>query len=57
MLRRAIGRSDGGPEVRFGVHVRNDDREGTPPLVRLRAVCAPGDDGEPVLTVMLPEED
>jgi hypothetical protein len=43
--------------VRFGVHVRNDYRERTPPLVRLKAVCGPGDRGEPVLTVMRPEED
>jgi hypothetical protein len=57
LLRLAIGRSDGGPEVRFGVHVRNDNTERTPPLVRLKAVCGPGDLGEPVITVMLPEED
>src|SRR5947199_4679188 len=56
MLRWAIGRSDGGPEVRFGVHVRNDNRERTPPLVRLKALCGPGDDGEPCITVMLPDE-
>jgi hypothetical protein len=29
MLRLAIGRIDG-PEVRFAVHVRNDNRERTP---------------------------
>ena len=46
LLRLAIGRIDG-PEVRFGVHVRNDNGERTPPLVRLKAVCGPGDDGEP----------
>jgi hypothetical protein len=57
MLRCAIGRSDGGAEVRFTVHVRNDNREGMPPLVRLKALCGPGDQGEPVVTVMLPEED
>jgi hypothetical protein len=57
VLRLAIGRSDGGPEVRFGVHVCADNREGTPPLVRLKAVCGPGDQGEPVITVMLPDED
>jgi hypothetical protein len=57
LLRLAIGRSDGGPEVRFGVHVRNDNRERTPPLVRLKAVCGPGDQGEPVITVMPPDED
>jgi len=26
-------------------------------LVTFKAVCGPGDDGEPVLTIMLPEED
>jgi hypothetical protein len=41
---------------RFGVHVRNDNREGTPPLVRLKALCGPGDQGEPVITVLMPEE-
>jgi hypothetical protein len=43
-------------ELTFGVHVRNDNRDGTPPLVRLKAVCGPGDQGEPVITVMLPDE-
>ena len=57
LLRLAIGRSGGGPEVRFGVHVRDDNRERTPPLVRLKALCGPGDDGGPVLTVMLPDEE
>ena len=46
-----------GAEVRFAVHVRNDNRERTPPLDHLKAVCGPGDQGEPVLTVMLPDED
>ena len=57
LLRLALGRSDGGPEVRFGVHVRDDNREGTPPLVRLKALCGPGDAGEPVITLMMPGED
>jgi hypothetical protein len=56
MLRCAIGRS-AGAEVRFGVHVRKDNRERTPPLVRLKALRGPGDDGEPCITVMVPEED
>jgi hypothetical protein len=43
--------------VRFAVHVRNDNRGATPPLVRLKAVCASGDQGEAVITVMVPEED
>src|SRR5262245_20411030 len=57
LLRLAIGRSDGGPEVRFNVHVRNDNGSGTPPLVRLKAVCGPDDDGSPCITVLLPDED
>src|SRR5262245_55995592 len=32
LLRLAIARNKGGREVRFGVHVRTDNREGTPPL-------------------------
>jgi hypothetical protein len=56
MLHCAIGRS-GGPEVRFGIHVRNDNRARTPLQVRLKALCGPGDDGSPCITVMLPDED
>ena len=38
MLRYAVrGQRGLGPEVRFAVHVRNDNRSGTPPLVRLKA--------------------
>jgi hypothetical protein len=51
------GGSGSGSEVRFGVRVRNDNRDRTPPLVRLTALCGPGDQGEPVVTVMMPEED
>jgi hypothetical protein len=58
MLRWAVrGSKDGTAEVRFGVHVRNDNRDRTPPLVRLKAMYGPGDQGEPVLTVMRPHED
>jgi hypothetical protein len=57
MLRLAIGRSAGGRVVPFAVHVRNDNKEQTPPLVRLKAVAGPDDDGAPCITVMLPEED
>jgi hypothetical protein len=35
----------GAGEVRFALHVRNDNRERTPPLVRVKALCGPGDDG------------
>jgi hypothetical protein len=57
MLRAAIYKSKGRDRVNFGVHVRNDNSAGTPPLVALKAVCGPGDDGEPCITVMLPDED
>jgi hypothetical protein len=56
LLAVAALRSHGGSEVRFAVQVRNDNRERTPPLVQLKALCGPGDQGEPVLTVLLPDE-
>ena len=59
MLRFDIGMNPGArtERVDFAVHVRNDNREGDPPLVQLYALCGPGDDAEPVITVMLPTED
>jgi hypothetical protein len=57
LLACAIRRGGVGQEVCFGVHVRDDEREGTPPLVRLKAVCGPGDDPEAVITVMMADED
>jgi hypothetical protein len=58
MLRFAIRDQRGDKsEVRFGVCVRNDNREGTPPTVRLKALCGPGDQGEPVVTVLMSDED
>jgi hypothetical protein len=57
MLRCAAPRQGGKAEVRFALHVRNDNRERTPPLVRLKALCGLGDEGKPVITVMLPDED
>ncbi len=58
MLRFGIARASGtGPELLFQLHVRNDNSEGEPPLVTLKAVCGPNDDGSPCVTVMLPEED
>ncbi len=57
MLRFAIRTGNDRSEVRFAVHVRNDNRDRTPPLVRLKALCGPGDQGEPVVTILLPDED
>jgi hypothetical protein len=43
----------------FGLHVRNDNRDRTPPLVNLKAVCGPrdSDDPAPAITIMLRDED
>lgn len=41
----------------FAVHVRNSNRRGIPPLVPLKAVCGPDDDGGLCITIMLPDED
>jgi hypothetical protein len=58
MLRFAIrGPNQNGPEVRYSLHVRNDNRDGPPPLVELKAVCGPDDDGDPCVTIMTPTED
>jgi hypothetical protein len=35
VLRCAIGRGEGGPALTFALHVRNDNRAGTPPLAIL----------------------
>ena len=52
---RPAGRATTLKEVRFAVHLRNDNRERMPPLVRLKALCGPGDEGEPV--ILMPDED
>ena len=35
----------------------NEDRKPEQKLVTLKAVCGPGDKGEPVITIMKPDED
>lgn len=57
VLRLAIRGARGTDRVDFAVRVQNADTDELPPLVPLYAVCGPGDDAEPVLTVMLPHED
>ena len=58
MLRCQIRRSQG-DTLRFQLYVRNHNRERLTrrDLVTLKAFCGPGDDGEPVVTIMLPDED
>ena len=55
VLRFTISRSRGGQEVALTVAVQNGPGRPTP--VRLKALCGPGDSGEPVITIMLPHED
>ena len=58
VLRFAIRRQAGGePELLYQLHVRNDNGDGEPPLVTLKAMCGPNDDGSPCITVMRPDED
>jgi hypothetical protein len=58
MLACAVRRTPSGKEtLPFALHVLNDNREGTPPLVRLKARCGPGDNGAPVITAMEPDDD
>jgi hypothetical protein len=44
-------------ELHYRLRVRNSNAPGTPPLVVLKGVCGHDDDGNPCLTVMLPDED
>lgn len=57
MLYVAARKTRDGGRVDFVVHVQRDDADASGQLVPLYAVCGPGDEGEPVLTVMLPHED
>jgi hypothetical protein len=56
MLLNAIRRGDDTDRVPFELYVRNSDRRAAE-LVRLVGHCGPGDELEPVITVMLPGED
>ena len=55
MLFLAIKRGNGGGSEIFFSFIVND--EGEEKLVDLKAVCHPGDMMEPVITIMLPDED
>lgn len=59
MLRREIATRRGQtlPWVHFRVYVRNGNRPGVPPVIRLKSVIGPGDTHAPVLTIMCPDED
>lgn len=58
MFRCAAARFNG-DTLFFKLHVRSHNRErlDSRDLVTLKAMCGPGDDAEPVITIMLPDED
>ena len=60
MLRCAMNGARGN-EILYKLHVVRSladlKRERPAPLVTLKAVCGPGDNAEPVITIMLPGED
>jgi hypothetical protein len=58
MFRCAASRCQG-DTLQFQLYVRSHNRERLDhrDLVTLKAVCGPGDQGEPVITIMLPDED
>ena len=61
MFIQAAGRSRGESRIKYRViFQKNVGRYGLPPFcetVTVIAVCGPGDNGEPVITLMLPEDD
>lgn len=54
MLRFAIKTGGGGSELRYSLIVVTAKGRRR---ITLKSICGPGDDAEPVITVMLPEED
>ena len=58
MFRCAAAKFEG-DTLRFQLYVRGHNRERLDrrDLVTLKAVCGPGDSAEPVITIMLPDED
>lgn len=56
MLRMAIQRQkEASSMIFYRLLVQNDDAPAVE--IELKAICGPGDKGEPVLTIMLPNED
>ena len=55
MLFNAIRRSEGGESLLFEVIFLQGPRRHI--TVRFKSICGPGDHGEPVVTIMMPEED
>lgn len=52
---RYAAKNGNGSEILFKLGVRN--KPGITKTITLKSVCGPGDNMEPVITIMLPEED
>jgi hypothetical protein len=58
MAKVTIARAGGGSRIEFPIcRIPNEARATAPRERQLVAVCGPGDQAEPVITLMLPEED
>ena len=58
LLLCAVRRSSGGSNLQYNViFVRRESSKLRRPVVKIKSICGPGDDAEPVITLMLPEED
>jgi hypothetical protein len=55
MFRCAAVQAPNAAEVRYNLHVVTDSVK--PSLVELKGMIGPGDAGEAVITILLPEED
>ena len=54
----ARANAEAGPELRFELYrVSRDGRSTEAELTTLKLIVGPGDDGEPVMTILLPNED
>jgi hypothetical protein len=54
----AIRSANGGAQMEYQLYrVPRDGKSVEAQLTSLKLVCGPGDDGEPVITIMLPRED
>jgi hypothetical protein len=54
----ARANAEAGPELRFELYrVLRDGRSTEAELTTLKLIVGPGDDGEPVMTILLPNED
>ena len=55
MLKYAIKRSEGGSIVYYDLHMIMKEKKLR--HIKLKSICHPGDTGEPVITIMTPDED